>query len=508
VTPAVDADWQNITDPVFHWAAQRPHAPAIVQHPETLSYGDLAPLIGKAAVYLDSIGIRQGDRIAINLTNSIDHFVLTLALLRLGATTIEMPYNTRAAPSFDVLTRFGVRTLFIEPDGAPVAGIRSIKIDAGWRGAIALARGDRRSSDDGKGIFAIMLTSGTTGRPKGSVISHREFFRRAHAYTELLAGADVFAGETPAKFLLAASIGFGSFIQRTIAQFVGGGAVVILPEFLHAIDLIKAIGAWGDAYCYVPAAVCGLLISSAPASGFLYPRLRALVAGAGFLHPQEKLAMLARVCPNFYHSYGASGIGSIAVLGPNEMRARADSVGRPPSSVEVQVVDEYDRPLPPGATGQLRCRSSEAGGFAAEDDHGSDERFRDGWYYPGDRARIDQAGYIFLQGRASDAIRRGGSEVFPGEIEAAIAEHFSVAEVAVVGVPGPLRDDEIVALVVPRGRAEHEALAAHCRSRLHPERRPNRVFYADALPKTAAGKLDRVRVRALVMQQTRRQAGG
>ena len=503
----MNPNWQNITDPIFQWATQRPQAPAIIQPPETLSYGELATLVGKAAVYLDGIGIRQGDRVAINLTNSIDHFILTLALLRLGATTIEMPYNTRTAPRSDALSRFEVRALFIEPVAAPVAGIRTIKIDAGWRGLIAQAEGDCRSGDDGDRVFAIMLTSGTTGEPKGSVIGHRELFRRANAYTELLASAGVFAGEAPAKFLLAASIGFGTFFQRTMAHFVLGGAIVILPEFLHVVDLVKAIGAWDDAYCYVPAAVCSVLISAAPATGFLYPRLRALVAGAGFLHPQEKLAMLTRVCPNFHHSYGASGIGSIAVLGPHEVRERPDSVGRPPSSVEVEVVDEYERPVPPGAIGQLRCRSREGGGFAAEDDRNNGERFRDGWYYPGDRARIDQAGYIFLQGRSSDAIRRAGSEFFPVEIEAVMAEHSSVAEVAVVGVPGPLREDEIVALVVPRGRAEHDALAAHCRSRLHPERRPDRVYYADALPKTAAGKLDRVRVRAIVMQQGSFQRG-
>jgi long-chain acyl-CoA synthetase len=503
----MNAAWQNISDPIFHWATERPNAPALIQGPETLSYAELAALVGKAAIHLDSRGFRAGDRVAINLSNSIDHFILTLGLLRLGVTTMEIPYNTRRRPEPELLATHGIRTVFIEPVETPVAGFPSIKLDAGWRGVIAQAQGDCRSSDDGEGIFVITLTSGTTGRSRGSVSSHRQYFRRASAYTELLAGSDVFSGEAPAKFLLTASIGFSTFFRRAIAHLFVGGAVVILPEYLHTIDLIKVIAAWDDAYCYVPAAMCNALISSAPASGFLYPRLRALVAGAGFLYPQEKLAMLARVCPNFYHSYGASGFGSIAVLGPHEMSERPDSVGRSPSFIEVQIVDEYGRLLPPGAAGQLRCRGTEGRGLAADEDH-SDERFHGGWYYPGDCARIDREGYIFLQGRYSDAIRRAGSEVFPSEIEAAMAEHFSVAEVAVVGVPGPLREDEMVALVVPRGRADHEALAVHCRSRLPPERRPDRVFYADTLPRTAAGKLDRVRVRAIVMQQTERGPGG
>ncbi len=169
----MDARWQNITDPVFHYARERPDAPAFRQGPETLTYGELALLVGKAAVHLDGIDIRSGDRVAINLTNSIDHFILTLALLRLGATTMEIPYNVQQPPSTDLLAQFAMHTVFIEPMAAPVAGCTSIKIDAGWRGLLAGAHGDRRSDDDGNGIFTISLTSGTTGRPKGNLTTLR-----------------------------------------------------------------------------------------------------------------------------------------------------------------------------------------------------------------------------------------------------------------------------------------------------------------------------------------------
>src|ERR1700691_2214786 len=115
----MDPNWQNITDPIFHWAAKRPDAPAFRQGPETLTYGELAELVGKAAVYLDRIGIRGGERVAIKLTNSIDHFILTLGLLRLGATTMEIAYNTPKPPNPETLARFAVRTIFIGPAVAP-----------------------------------------------------------------------------------------------------------------------------------------------------------------------------------------------------------------------------------------------------------------------------------------------------------------------------------------------------------------------------------------------------
>jgi long-chain acyl-CoA synthetase len=137
---------------------------------------------------------------------------------------------------------------------------------------------------------------------------------------------------------------------------------------------------------------------------------------------------------------------------------------------------------------------------------GSDECFHDGWYYPGDLGHIDASGYIFLKGRSADVIARAGQELFAADIEAVIAQHPAVAEVAVVGVPRAVAGDEVVALVVARQQGQHEALAAHCRARLPAERWPDRIFYAPLLPKTPAGKLDREQIKSMIMSELERQA--
>jgi long-chain acyl-CoA synthetase len=507
----MDPNWQNITDPIFHWAAERPDAPAFIQIPETLTYGELAPLVGKAAVYLDSIGIRSGDRVAIALTNSIDHFILSLGLLRLGATTMEVRYNSQRTPRREFLSKFGIRTIFLESSAAPAADIRSIKVDSGWRSLIASAHGDFRSADNGDGIFNISLTSGTTGAPKGSLSTHRQYFQRVRADMEFFASAGVLSSERPTNFLLISNIGNSTFFRRMINQLIIGAPLTILPEYLNTIDLVKAIGAWDDAHCRVTPALCRVLISCAPENGLLLPRLRALVSAGGLLHPQEKLDMRERVSSNFYDGYGASGFGMIAMLSPWEIRERPASVGRPPSIVEVQVVDEAGRLLPAGTVGRLRCRGTAGTGFAADADPAGDERFYGDWYYPGDYAHIDDDGFIFLKGRSADVIQRNGIDIFAAEVEAAIAEHPSVAEVAVVGVsrqsPGRAPVATMVALVVPRGQAQHEALVQHCHNRLPAERWPDMVFYAQVLPKTAAGKLDRVQVTRMVQNEIERRAG-
>ena len=148
--------------------------------------------------------------------------------------------------------------------------------------------------------------------------------------------------------------------------------------------------------------------------------------------------------------------------------------------------------------GRLRSRGTEGAGLAG------DERFRDGWYYPGDLAHLDEDGYIFLKGRAVDVIYRGGSELFAGDIEAVIALHPAVAEVAIVGVPRALSGDELVALVVARAQGQHEAIAQHCRARLPAAHWPDRVFYAPFLPKTPGGKLDRGRIKEMIVNEIQR----
>jgi acyl-coenzyme A synthetase/AMP-(fatty) acid ligase len=505
----MDANWQNITDPVFHWAAERPDAPALIQPPETLTYRALATLVGQAAVHLDGEGVRAGDRVAINLTNAIDHFILLLALLRLGATTMEIPYSAQQPPSVELLATFGIKRIFIEPSAAPVTGVTSIKLDASWRGSITQRSGDRRAEDDGNGLFTITLTSGTSGQPKGTLTSHRQHLRRFSTHLELLADSGLFTDREPANFLLTGPIGYAVFLPSLLNQLFAGAPLTILPQYQDVIDLVKAIRAWDGAHCRITSAFCRYFLSCVPKQGVLFPNLRALGMGGGFLYPEEKLAILEKVSPNAYEVYGASGFGAMTVLTARDMRAHAESVGRAASSVTIEVVDQAGRSLPPGTVGLMRCRGTEGRGFAAEVAPDGDERFRDGWYYPGDLAAIDKDGFVYLKGRSgADIINRNGVELFAAEIEAVVARHASVAEVAVVGVPRAGSGEELVALVVPRGKAQHEALAQHCTRLLAAERRPDTVYYANALPKTAAGKLDRASVKAIVMDQVRRRVGG
>src|SRR5260370_39775667 len=155
--------------------------------------------------------------------------------------------------------------------------------------------------------------------------------------------------------------------------------------------------------------------------------------------------MFYKLTPNFHEIYGATAIGPMSVLRPQDMMERPESVGRPFPLVDIEVVDDNDRPLPAGETGRLRCRgpalTSPIPGHAAPGD------FRDGWHYPGELAALDASGYIHLHGRTSEVIFRGGAKIFPSEIEAVLQAHESVAETAGLAHVSSNHEQEVVAYV-------------------------------------------------------------
>jgi acyl-coenzyme A synthetase/AMP-(fatty) acid ligase len=207
------------------------------------------------------------------------------------------------------------------------------------------------------------------------------------------------------------------------------------------------------------------------------------------LHAGEKRQAARMLTPNFHERYGTAETLAISVLRPEDFADRADSVGQPHSLAEIEIVDENDRPLPSGAAGRLRIRGPGLGsplpGQAGE------TNFRNGWYYPGEIARLDEAGYIFLQGRTSDVIMRNGAKIYPAEVEGALTEHPGVIEAAVLGHRDAGNEEAVIAFVVRRGTLAAGELLAHCRVRLTPNKVPRQIHFVDQLPKNTAGKIDK-----------------
>jgi acyl-coenzyme A synthetase/AMP-(fatty) acid ligase len=203
---------------------------------------------------------------------------------------------------------------------------------------------------------------------------------------------------------------------------------------------------------------------------------------------------LRRLTPKFHEIYGTAATGPIASLRPEDMAERPTSIGKPFSLVDIDVVDDDDRPLGADQAGRLRCRgpglTSPIAGL-----EGSKQGFHDGWHYTGEIAALDSHGYIHLQGRTSEVIFRGGAKIFPTEVEAVLLDHEAVAEAAAIGRTTSTNEQELVAYVIARRAITPGELLGHCRMRLSPYKVPRNIYIVAELPRTSSGKINK---RALV----------
>ena len=192
---------------------------------------------------------------------------------------------------------------------------------------------------------------------------------------------------------------------------------------------------------------------------------------------------------------------SISALRPADIERKSESVGRVAPGIAVDIVDERGRIAPPGAIGFVRCRGSgvtQRFSGAAGAATAGPEGVREGSFYPGDLGALDGEGYLYLKGRVTELIRRGGITIYPPEIEAALASCPLVAEAAVFGMAGEGGGEQVVAVVVPRGEPDLDAVAEHCKTRLPPEKLPNQLFWVNGLPKAGPGKIDKATLKANV----------
>ena len=486
-------NFENVSDIVFHHAARQPDAPALIMGRETLSYAEFARLIGQATVYLSERGLKQGDRVGISMVNSLEHVILSLALLRVGATPIELSTDLDRTGLADLVTRYQMAAIFTDIGGpAPSAPI-AMQIGLTWRAELAAYHGDRRCAARGDEIFMISLSSGSTGIQKGIVVSHAQRLRRMHVYAET---EPYWRVDNPSPVLLLAPANNGLITHFLPVQLLLGGVLILLPLYRRFIDLARECASWNDVICPMRQ-----MLAYASPGVPLFPNMAALVVAGQKLAAHQKLELLERLTPKLYDVYGSSGYGLISMIGATEQAEHAASVGRIIShpGTEVEFLGADGQPVPASVGGQMRLRgpTMAQGFFHAEDNNRGTERFLDGWYYPGDIGRVDEQGYLIILGRLADAIRLGNRTIYPAEVEEIITRQTDVLEAAVVSRPVPGGGVELCAFIVTRPGANRHAIATHCRKQLPPEKQPKFLLYLDRMPGTPGGKLDRPTLRSM-----------
>ncbi len=485
----------NISDVITRNAERDPDGEALLSGRHVVTWGQLDLCVDDATAFLDGHGIGEGEPVGIALGNSVEHVILLLALLRMGAAPLEIPPDTPPDAMAPVLTGMNVRVLLCEfsPPGCSVPVI--VPVPPHWRPSRSerRRRHARRPADL---LELFILSSGSTGAPKPVPMTQGALFHRVRLVETVY--FRWWSPERPGTFLLANPIGHSAFLHWFIQQTVMGGRTVLLPQYLYSADLVRAVAEWDDAILRVVPNACRLFLRAASVSGPLLPGLRLLNCTGQPLFEHEKREILRRVTPNFTESLGAAGCGPISFLAPEDMAAHAASVGRVTPGVELRVRGANGAPSPAGSLGRLEVRSpGMAARFLLDRAPGNEtEGFHDGWYRTGDVGRIDGDGILHIAGRAADRIRQGDEELYPTEIEAALSSYPGITEVAVVGYRPPgAGSDVAVAIVGGLSYAHRTDVAAHCATLLPAARRPRCYLFSDRLPQTATGKVDRPAIR-------------
>jgi acyl-CoA synthetase (AMP-forming)/AMP-acid ligase II len=473
----------NLADALDIHARARPDHPAIIENGQVITHAAFADQVRRLAAVIAARVPDESAVIGLCLADSARYVVALYALARAGRAILPMDLRWTQAERENVAVHFGAALVLTEPGEPAIAGIPMLAWDASLDAAIAAADPATAFTSDGETPLVLSLSSGTTGRPKGPLITHRHFFRRfmTHWINLGLNGRD--------RFVMATPLYFGGGRTFAMSVIFSGGTVIMKPPPCSAEDLIATIAREGGTSLFlVPTQFRRLLELSdealAPLKG-----LNLLFSSGAPLSREERHAIRDRMCERFFEYYASTEGGGVTLLGPGDIEGHGESVGRPVFAVEVEVVDDEDRPLPAGMIGKLRYRGPGVATAYHRDPEASVEAFRHGWFYPGDLAEIDAEGFVTLKGRAKDMIIRGGINIYPADVEAVLTTHPAVAEAAVVGWPSREFGEEIAAFVRLTGTASEAELIGFVRERLARAKWPRGVFVVEDLPKNGAGKV-------------------
>jgi O-succinylbenzoic acid--CoA ligase len=474
-----------VSCPVQAQAGRDPDGSALVAGDRRWIWADLDRDVAATAGSLRVAGVGPGERVAVLAANTPATVVLLFAVRRLGAALV--PLNVRLAPAELCTQRDRVRPRLLLADAERMAFLPGAEPLEGWTrtGGVPVEGGRTEPGAD----WALLFTSGTTGLPKAARLTVRAFEALARASAENL-------GARPSDRWLCNLPLFHVGGLGTVVRCAHDGATLVLHPRFDAESVVRAVREDGITHLSLVARTLEQCLDAGLEPG----NLRGVLVGGGPVPAGLVERARARGIPVLL-TYGLTeACSQVTTERPGD--ADGTTAGPPLPGLEVRVVDAGLQPVAPGEEGAIAVRGPTLMRGYLDEEAATAEVLRDGWLQTGDLGRLDARGRLTVLARRTDLILSGGENVYPAEVEAVLADHPAVAEVAVVGRPDPRWGQVPVAVVVPRRAAAPDALPglrAWARSRLAPFKVPAEVLPASELPRTAAGKVDRAAVQAAVM---------
>lgn len=497
---------------MFQRAASRfPERLAIKDPREEFRYKDVDQASQGLAAFLRSVlGLEKGDRVGILLDSSARYVIAYLGTLRAGC--VAVPLNTdnsrenlhyvladcsisALVGDSRYLSRYGLwdRSWLQEHAELPVVYTGQPGSSAppsgcySWSDATTIPVESGRPPLNPDDLACVLYTSGTTGRPKGVMLSHGNLAANTESiiqYLELGHDDSIMA-------VLPFFYSYGSSLFHT--HLAVGGTVHIETRFVYPNKVLERMAEEKvSGFAGVPSTFA-LLLYRSNFSKMKWPHLRYVTQAGGAMAP-ALVRELDRVLPNtrIFIMYGQTeATARLSYLPPERLKDKIGSVGKAIPGVELRVVAENGEDVEPGQTGEILARGANVMQGYWGLDRETQDALRDGWLHTGDLATVDGEGFIYIISRKSELIKSGAHRISPKEIEEVILENTGVSEVAVVGWPDPILGEKIVGFLVPRDGAElnHGQILRQCRSRLASFKVPHELINVDELPKTTSGKV-------------------
>jgi fatty-acyl-CoA synthase len=487
-------------------ARRYPDKPALVMEEESLSYAELDARSNALAHALLARGVRAGDRVALLAFNSLEYAVILQAVAKCGALIVPVNFRSTAADLRHVVGDAEPKILFVEAEfdalsAAARAGAASwpltLRVGAGTAalpGSTDLQAGQPRVPPgvpvDPAGSAVILYTSGTTGRPKGVLFSHANYFRMfmATSIEAHLVHEDVYLIAVP----LFHAAGMNMALNQ--ALFMGSTGVVHRGRF-DAEVILRLIARHRITTAILVPTQVGMLASHPTLAQHDVASLCKIFYGSMPMMPQVlQQALQAFPRARFLQLYGSTECGMITALRHEDHERWWRTNGREALLSRFRVVDEHGADVPVGGVGEVISEHARLGMIGYwRNEAATRETIRDGWVHSGDLARVEPEGFITLVDRIKDLIISGGENIYPKEIELALAAHPAVQEVAVFGIPDAHYGEAPCAAVAlkPGMTATAEELLALCERSLARYKRPKQIEFHAALPRNASDKIQK-----------------
>jgi long-chain acyl-CoA synthetase len=504
---------------------ERPDKPALECDGRTLTFGEMETRSSRLANALADAGVASGDRVAFLDKNGIEYFETTFALAKLNAVNVAINWRLAPAEIAQIIEDAGAKVVIVgrefvahiekvEPEMASVSTIIAIGGHPRWLDYEALiaasAPTDPGVQAGGSDVAFQLYTSGTTGLPKGVMLTNDNFFKGVMNVTESWRF-------TPDSVNLAVMPMFhiGGSGWAMVGLF--HGCQTVLLRDVDPARVVQLISEFGVTNAFIVPAVIQFLLQLPGVGDADFTSLRAIVYGASPITDSVLTHAMEVFGCEFIQVYGLTETtGAITQLDPedHDPAGRPEllrSCGKPFPWVEVRIVDpETSNDAPIGVVGELWTRSPQnMKGYWANEAATRAAVTDDGWFKTGDAGYRDEDGFLYLHDRVKDMIVSGGENIYPAEVENVLAKHPGVADVAVIGVPDAKWGEAVKAVVVPAqgSQATAQELITFAREHLAGFKLPKSVDFTEVLPRNPSGKLLKREIRAPYWEGAERQIG-